>query len=213
MANSSMLRQVEMKKMVLFEPRRSSELAGVIEAYDEAIKNPTKFGHTINGAVMFAVFRGKVGEFRNIKNEKQIQVSEGIDFADDRCRVVISVGIPFPNSVDERVMAKKQYNDQNCAELGILKGDEWYVTQAYRALNQALGRCLRHKNDWGAMLIIDERLERQAGQLTGGASSARISKWIRNKLKSYPDFRDFDKSFREFILSRTAVKEEQSADL
>ena len=29
--------------------------------------------------------------------------------------------------------------------------------QAYRALNQAVGRCIRHRDDWGAILLIDER--------------------------------------------------------
>lgn len=27
----------------------------------------------------------------------------------------------------------------------LLKGDEWYEIQAYRAVNQALGRCIRHR--------------------------------------------------------------------
>ncbi|CAF4898048.1 unnamed protein product, partial [Rotaria sp. Silwood2] len=28
-----------------------------------------------------------------------------------------------------------------------------YDSQGYRALNQALGRCIRHKNDWGALIV------------------------------------------------------------
>ncbi|CAB3408074.1 unnamed protein product [Caenorhabditis bovis] len=195
---SSYMQQIENKKLVLFEPRRSSELASVMAQFDEAIFEPHLIGPNVNGALMFAVFRGKV--------------SEGIDFADDRARVVISVGIPFPSSMDELVNAKRVYNDENSKKLGILNGEEWYVTQAYRALNQALGRCLRHKNDWGALLLIDERLERQVGNKTGGAASAKVSKWIRTQLKSYPSFGQFDEQFRCFmqrmLTEKMNVKEE-----
>lgn len=191
--------QIKTKKHVLFEPRKSSELTNIMDQFDRAIFDPTHFGSTINGALMFAVFRGKV--------------SEGIDFADDRARVVISVGIPYPNAMDDQVNAKKTYNDHNSKHLGILTGDEWYTTQAYRALNQALGRCLRHKNDWGAMLMIDERLERQTGNLQTGAVSARVSKWIRAQLKSYPNFKQFNVNFREFIERQHAVvKKEEIVD-
>jgi hypothetical protein len=35
--------------------------------------------------------------------------------------------------------------------------DTGYTSQAFRALNQALGRCIRHRNDWGAILMVDDR--------------------------------------------------------
>ena len=40
-----------------------------------------------------------------------------------------------------------------------LQGQQWYSIQGFRALNQALGRCLRHVNDWGAIIIVEERCE------------------------------------------------------
>lgn len=56
-------------------------------------------------------------------------------------------------------MEKKKYNNTYTASRGLLNGDKWYEIQAYRALNQALGRCLRHKNDWGALILIDSRFK------------------------------------------------------
>ena len=70
---------------------------------------------------------------------------------------MISIGIPFPSAVDEIVKQKRTFNDVKARELGLRTGSDWYTTQAYRAVNQALGRCLRHKNDWGALVLIDER--------------------------------------------------------
>lgn len=51
---------------------------------------------------------------------------------------------------------KIKYNDMNTSK-GLLSGKEWYTVNAFRALNQGLGRCLRHINDWGAILLIDAR--------------------------------------------------------
>ena len=38
-----------------------------------------------------------------------------------------------------------------------LSGDEWYKQQASRAVNQAVGRVIRHRNDFGAIILCDER--------------------------------------------------------
>nr|CAD7259051.1 unnamed protein product [Timema shepardi] len=41
------------------------------------------------------------------------------------------------------------------------------------ALNQALGRCLRHKYDWGALLLVDDRFQK------GGYNFKSLSKMTR----------------------------------
>uniref|UniRef100_W6NN04 Regulator of telomere elongation helicase 1 n=1 Tax=Haemonchus contortus TaxID=6289 RepID=W6NN04_HAECO len=168
-----------------------------MELYEDAVRNPGNHGRHIDGALMLAVFRGKV--------------SEGIDFTDDLARVVISVGIPFPNAMDDMVREKKAYNDNFCKTKSLLTGDQWYVSQAYRALNQALGRCLRHRNDWGALVLIDERLMEQAKpeQRMTTISSARLSKWIRKQLVVYTDYSDFDRSLSEFV-RRMQLKDEEN---
>lgn len=85
-----------------------------------------------------------------------LQASEGLDFSNDKARLVITVGIPYPNFKDEQVVEKQKYNDK-AVKSGLLSGRQWYEIQAFRALNQALGRCIRHRHDWGALLVIDER--------------------------------------------------------
>lgn len=85
-------------------------------------------------------------------------MSEGLDFSDNKARAVICMGIPYPNFQDQQVKLKREFNDAKAKELGIVNGSEWYEIQAFRAINQALGRCLRHINDWGSLILVDERM-------------------------------------------------------
>lgn len=41
--------------------------------------------------------------------------------------------------------------------LQALTGEEWYNQQASRAVNQAVGRVIRHRHDYGAIIFCDER--------------------------------------------------------
>ena len=57
-----------------------------------------------------------------------------------------TLGIPFPAIKDPQVDLKMKYNDKRKESTKtILSGREWYDIQAFRALNQALGRCIRHR--------------------------------------------------------------------
>lgn len=44
-----------------------------------------------------------------------------------------------------------------CCVLQVLGGQEWYKQQASRAVNQAVGRVIRHRHDYGAIILCDER--------------------------------------------------------
>ncbi|EXB56322.1 Fanconi anemia group J-like protein [Morus notabilis] len=113
------------------------------------------------GAALLAVCRGKV--------------SEGIDFSDDNARMVVSL------SNDILVSLKKKYNDAHKASKDLLSGNEWYCQQAFRALNQAAGRCIRHRSDYGAIIFLDERYQEERNR-------ANISKWLRKSIRQYDNF-------------------------
>ncbi|KAI5129856.1 fanconi anemia group J protein [Nematocida parisii] len=107
----------------------------------------------LNGKCVFlCVFRGKA--------------SEGINFKDHESRAVVLVGIPYPNIRNHGIILKKQYNNQYMNG----SGSKWYDQQAFRAVNQALGRCIRHKNDWGSIFMIDSRYG-------SAVKSSKISEW------------------------------------
>lgn len=92
--------------------------------------------------------------------------------------MLIVVGIPFPNINDIRVALKKRFNDCYKHSKTILSGSDWYCQQAFRAVNQATGRCIRHKFDYGAIIFLDERF-------CEARNRAYISKWLRNSIKEY----------------------------
>lgn len=130
---------------------------------------------------MLAVFRGKV--------------SEGIDFKDDSARAVFCVGIPFPNVFDVKVKTKRDFNDlPKSRQKGMLTGSAWYSAQAYRAYNQALGRCIRHPKDYAALFLVDARF-REGGQYMMN----NISKWIRKSVTACGSVNESVRNVDEFF--------------
>ncbi|XP_069948696.1 Fanconi anemia group J protein homolog isoform X4 [Cherax quadricarinatus] len=175
--NTGMWDELNQIKVAITEPRNSEKFEEAMALFYDTIKNSgTQESGEINGAFFMAVCRGKV--------------SEGLDFTDDNARAVIAVGIPFPSIKDIQVDAKRQYNNEHCRTRGLLSGGDWYEIQAYRAINQALGRCIRHRYDWGALILVDERY--QQGSLASGLQQNRytrgLSKWVRNKIVHHQNF-------------------------
>lgn len=58
----------------------------------------------------------------------------------------------------------------------LMTGEEWYSLEATRAVNQAVGRVIRHKDDYGAILLCDNRFNQQRQQ-------SQLSSWIQGHLK------------------------------
>ena len=66
-----------------------------------------------DGALLLAVCRGKI--------------SEGVDFADNSARAVITIGLPFPNFKSTEITDKRKYNDRFCKEIGLLPGQVYSI--------------------------------------------------------------------------------------
>lgn len=151
--------QIHQKKPIFVEPQTKEAFVTTMTDYYTTIDAPNS-----KGATFMAVCRGKV--------------SEGLDFADMYGRAVIITGLPYPPFKDPKVVLKKKYlNENRTRENELLSGDDWYFLEASRAVNQAIGRVIRHKNDYGAILLCDTRFHnpRQKGQL---------SRWIQSHLNS-----------------------------
>lgn len=59
----------------------------------------------------------------------------------------------------------------------MLSGDEWYYLEASRAVNQSIGRVIRHKNDYGAIFLCDTRFNQQRQQ-------SQLSSWVQGHLNT-----------------------------
>lgn len=125
-------------------------------------------------------------------------MSEGIDFSNDKGRAVIITGLPFPPTKDPKIVLKKSILDEavvppgelvRChefvTEVSVLQltscswflrqkltGNAWYIQQSSRAVNQAIGRVIRHRHDYGAIILLDERFALKQQQEC-------LSKWLQ----------------------------------
>lgn len=148
---------IDKEKTIFIEPRNKTELKKAMTDYYTKINEENS-----NGAIFMAVLRAKV--------------SEGLDFADMYGRAVIITGLPFGPIKDPKIILKKKYlNDNRTTENRMLSGQEWYTLDAVRAVNQAIGRVIRHKDDYGAILLCDVRFM---------CNQKNISSWIKNELHS-----------------------------
>lgn len=68
-------------KEIFEEPKEKGKLSTVMEEYGNVIKRAPSNFRVASGAILFAVFRGKV--------------AEGIDFSDNEARCVLAVSISF----------------------------------------------------------------------------------------------------------------------
>ncbi|XP_062089395.1 regulator of telomere elongation helicase 1 homolog isoform X2 [Humulus lupulus] len=170
-ANSTTLwERICRHKKPVVEPRQSSLFSESIEDYMAKLKDSST-----SGAIFFAVCRGKV--------------SEGLDFADHAGRAVIVTGMPFATMTDHKVRLKREFLDaqaqclREACKSEVLTGEDWYSQQATRAVNQAVGRVIRHRHDYGAIIFCDERFSHSNRQ-------SQISLWIQPHLKCYSKFGD-----------------------
>lgn len=151
-------------KPVFVEPRRKVEFQQAMEDFYTKVNDPA-----LNGAVFVAVCRGKV--------------SEGLDFADTNGRAVIITGLPFPPRHDPKVVLKMKFLDELKIKQGIqsITGNEWYKQQASRAVNQAIGRVIRHRHDYGAIILCDTRFAYEN-------NIRQLPIWLKNSVVKLENF-------------------------
>ena len=167
-------RVMESSKICEVEPSNAEEFKLAYARYNEVIDSGTG-----PGATFFAVCRGKV--------------SEGIDFADKACRGVILTGIPYAGAKDPLVTNKRKYLDRRKLNHGgSYSGNVWYSQTAMRAVNQALGRVIRHKDDFGAVILADERFADEHAR-------NQLSLWLRPSIHVHPVFSSAVNGLKDFF--------------
>ena len=148
------------------------------------------------------------------------KLSEGINFSDGLGRCVIVAGLPFANAADPQLKEKIRYitslpaapalasDNGKPVAVGKLAGQEYYQNMCMKAVNQCIGRAIRHIADYAAIILIDHRYQ------TSGVR-AKIAGWIRERLTdtSPTDFGPSYKQLAGFFASKRpmqlAVEEER----
>eukprot|EP00092_Neocalanus_flemingeri_P036060 GFUD01039260.1.p1 GENE.GFUD01039260.1~~GFUD01039260.1.p1 ORF type:complete len:444 (-),score=138.63 GFUD01039260.1:215-1546(-) len=171
---SGVLARIEAKKKIFREPKTSSELDKVLGDFATAVRLST-------GAVLLAVVGGKM--------------SEGINFSDNLGRCVVMVGMPYPNLYSPELKEKMNFLNKTVGSVdGKQAGQVHYENLCMKAVNQSVGRAIRHKGDYAAILFVDHRYSRPniISQLPGW-----ISKHLRVVDKFGPTIPQIRKFFRE----------------
>lgn len=152
---------------------RNSTLSNIfVETSDSTFDKVLASYRKHRNPVLLAVYRGKA--------------SEGTDFKDRLARAVVLVGLPCPNIRDINVELMRNHRPG------------WYDSQTFKAVNQAIGRCIRHKEDWGGIFLLDVRYRRDKGKICG---------WCRDRMVTGEYFEDIEKEFVSFVgrMRSTAV--------
>ena len=96
------------------------------------------------------------------------------------------------------MVLKRQYLDEVRRESSgsgapqPLSGQDWYRLEASRAVNQAVGRVIRHRRDYGAVILCDSRF--------GDAGfSGQLSAWVRPFLRVHPNFGTVVRELTQFF--------------
>jgi chromosome transmission fidelity protein 1 len=145
------------QKRVHREPKQSSQVEATLEAYSKDA--------CTHGSLLLSVVGGKM--------------SEGINFADDMARCVMVVGLPYPDITDPELKEKMATMDQTP---GGISGQAYYHSLCMRAVNQTVGRAIRHAGDYASIILVDQRYcaDRRIWKalpvwLTRGTGQERIS--------------------------------------
>nr|XP_043617482.1 ATP-dependent DNA helicase DDX11 [Erigeron canadensis] len=193
---SGILSRIMKKKRVFREPRKSTEVETILKEYKDSIDAASATSSkdlvvTHNGAMLLAVVGGKI--------------SEGINFSDGMGRCIVMVGLPYPSPSDIELMERVKHIDglgdptknsngacfsgdaqagfeilRNCKH----RGREYYENLCMKAVNQSIGRAIRHINDYAAILLVDARYKSDSSKNDLSHRTNKLPRWIRERLIS-----------------------------
>lgn len=175
----SFVRQVWVNEGIypMLNKRKSIFLESKDISVEETLGDYTASVESGSGGLLLAVVGGKM--------------SEGINFSDALGRAVIMVGLPFPNAHTAEWEAKLSYVEKSSISRALSTGStqtealaagresrqEHYENVAMRAVNQSIGRAIRHQSDYASIILIDKRYGTER-------ISKKLPKWIRSGLQS-----------------------------
>lgn len=121
-------------------------------------------------------------------------MSEGINFSDDLARAVVMVGLPYPNAYSGEMVAKMKFIETSVLKNGGTtqaakeKSKIYYENLCMRAVNQSVGRSIRHIKDYSTIYLIDKRFQypRIKNKLSG---------WVKERINNNPNIMEQTSEF------------------
>ncbi|KAM9071319.1 ATP-dependent DNA helicase DDX11 isoform 3-T3 [Megaptera novaeangliae] len=184
---SGLLARLAVRKKIFQEPKRVNQVEQVLLEYSRCVKlwagcflqHCGQAGGTVTGALMLSVVGGKM--------------SEGINFSDNLGRCVVMVGMPFPSVRSAELQEKMAYLDQTLprAPGQLPPGKALVENLCMKAVNQSIGRAIRHQKDFASIVLLDQRYARPP-------ILAKLPAWIRDRVQVKATFGPAFAALRKF---------------
>ncbi|XP_032602301.3 ATP-dependent DNA helicase DDX11 isoform X3 [Taeniopygia guttata] len=160
------------------EPKKANQVEQVLVEYAKCIKCCSQTGGQMTGALLLSVVGGKM--------------SEGINFSDDLGRCVIMVGMPYPNIRSPELQEKMTWLDKTMPRAaGQAPSRVLIENLCMKAVNQSIGRAIRHQKDFASILLLDHRYTRPA-------IFNKLPQWIRERTQVKTAFGSAFAELRKF---------------
>uniref|UniRef100_A0A674BNZ5 ATP-dependent DNA helicase DDX11 n=1 Tax=Salmo trutta TaxID=8032 RepID=A0A674BNZ5_SALTR len=180
---SGVLARLSSKKKIFQEPKKANQVEKVLNEFSRTIQRCAVDGGTLSGALLFSVVGGKM--------------SEGINFSDDLGRCIVMVGMPYPNIKSPELKEKMAYLDKNLPHSGGRSpGQALIENLCMKAVNQSIGRAIRHREDYACIVLCDRRYSRPA-------TLAKLPDWIRAHTHTHTSFGPAFAGLRRVIHTHT----------
>ncbi|KIP08638.1 hypothetical protein PHLGIDRAFT_103970 [Phlebiopsis gigantea 11061_1 CR5-6] len=191
---SGLMERLGAKKKVFSEPQESGDVDAVLRDYAAEVQSihgttPSE-GKKKRGALLFAVVGAKL--------------SEGLNFSDDLARAVVIVGLPFANlaspELRERMSYVNRQQQKRGAKVAGVKdaGTELYENMCMNAVNQSIGRAIRHRGDWASLVLLDSRYA--SPRIRG-----KLPKWIGKDVTVTETFGEAMKEMGKFYREKRSA--------
>ncbi|XP_041794600.1 ATP-dependent DNA helicase DDX11 isoform X1 [Chelmon rostratus] len=180
---SGALSRLASKKKIFQEPKKANQVEQVLSEYSRCIQRcAVDSGGGLTGALLFSVVGGKM--------------SEGINFSDDLGRCVVMVGMPYPNIKSPELQEKMSYLDKHLPHSGGRSpGQALIENLCMKAVNQSIGRAIRHRGDYSSMVLCDRRYSRPA-------TLSKLPTWIKARTSTHTTFGPAFAALRKFFLDK-----------
>ncbi|XP_045425452.1 putative ATP-dependent RNA helicase DDX11-like protein 8 isoform X4 [Lemur catta] len=182
---SGLLGRLAARKKIFQEPKSANQVEQVLTEYSKCIERCGQAKGRVTGALLFAVVGGKM--------------SEGINFSDNLGRCVVMVGMPYPNVTSPELQEKMAYLDQTLPRRPgkVPPGRALVENLCMKAVNQSIGRAIRHQRDFASIVLLDQRYAQRP-------VLAKLPAWIRDRVEVTASFGPAIAALQKFHREKSA---------